>query len=455
MRLDPHEDNMRNKLSSQRINIDTDQLWNKLEEFVPEQKPRRPKAVFLLWPLLFLSISLGLLSPYRYASAFTSSADNYQNEAFANVSPSMNQENVQETIIQSTFSDGEIIKPDKEFLKQPSNEAKPNFSKLKSHKSHENSASANKESTQNSIETRNKSGSTAAMENADQSISNWNVEREQPGFMIEPFDNLNTLEIKLLTSRPYKTKKLKKIIRPKPAQIVLSLGMSAGAVVAQHLQANTAETDLLNKYKKTDSGRELIGLQLGISYPLSKKFYLRSGLNYTRAATQLSLSEDRYSRIQTDGILGVWEDNQGNLHEVEGPVYATRKTNYHANWTSHHHMFDVPVSLGFRLLHYKRNLISIEAGATYHLMHTFGGAVWDSEFYLNHDESVSDSFNHNNFSARAALEWEYQLNTTYSLFAGVQATDILLKNAGIDMTTEKRLYLINGIIGVKMYPGNL
>ncbi len=455
MKLDPHEDKMRNKLSSQRINVDTDQLWSKLEAFVPEQKPRRPKAVFLLWPLLFLSISLGLFSPYRYASAFSIGTDNFQNEAMESTMTSDLTANVKDEKTQTGITTNVKNKVATESSLQHSVGLSQNNQREKRSHAKQNSTERIAGKAENST-SELKIQKISAEENKEENVSSdQGSTAEQSRFIIEPFDKLDLLEMDALLGKPYKAKKLKRIIRPKPKQVALSLGISGGAVIQQHLQAFTTEFDILDKQKQTDTGRELTGIQIGIAYPLSNKFYLKTGLSYTRAATCLALSELRYSRVQVEGVNGVWEDNQGNVHQVEGPVHATRKINYQTSWTSYHHMLDIPLSVGFRLLHYKRNLISIEAGATYHLMHKFQGAVWDAEFYLNRDESVSDNFKHRNFSARAALEWEYRFSTSYSLFAGVQATDILLKNEGIDLITEKKLYLINGILGVKVYPGNM
>lgn len=448
MKLDPHEEKIRRKLSSQQIKIDTDQLWNKLEAFVPEQKPRRPKGVFLLWPLLFLSVTLGLLSPYRYVSAFTLDTEKFELKSRENnrvATHPANLDDKNELTIASV----------KEELNLKSEN--PGFSLNKSNT--KNNQSKSYTDSKNLTTNLNRSvGFSAISSETYKSQSQQNelkTESEETRFPVQAMDKLNVLEMSVLSQKRHKTKKLKRIIRPQPQQISLSLGMSAGGVVQHHLLAHTSEFDLVYKHKQTDTGQELMGVQLGITYPLSKKFYIRSGVNYTRAASQLSINEERYSRVLIDGINGVWEDDQGNLHQVEGQVYATRKTNYQTRWTSYHHILDVPVSLGFRMLHYKRNLISIEAGVNYHLLHQFQGAVWDSEFNLNHDTSVANNFTHNKFSARAALEWEYRLSTSFSLFAGVQARDILLHNSVNELITEKRLFLINGIVGVKLYPGNM
>lgn len=452
MKLDPHEEKMRNILSGQRIDVDADQLWRSLEKFVPEQKPRRPKAIYLIWPLMFLCISLGTMAPHKKVAA------NSHDITGANETVKGNK------VFNSDFAEAgiaEVLKSvnathsgqenDNQIQNIITHKAKANYTE--SNKLGEAGIKANK-TILKSAKSGDKYQNTDTI-NISHSTSGMTSSIQEQRILTEPFNKLQTLEINALAYKHSRVKKYKRIFPEKPKQVTLSLGLAGGIVVQEHRLAQSLETDFLEKQKQTDTGRELTGIQIGIAYPLSKKFYVKSGLNYTRAATRLTLSETRYSRVQIEGVNGLWEDEQGNLHEVSGPVYASRQTNYNVNWTSYHHMLDIPLSLGYRLKHYKRNIVSVEAGVVYHMLHKFDGAVLDSAFNLNHDDEVARNFTQNKLSVRLGLEWECRLSTTYSLFAGIQATDILLKNSGIDLTSEKRLYLINGIVGVKLYPGNM
>lgn len=127
---------------------------------------------------------------------------------------------------------------------------------------------------------------------------------------------------------------------------------------------------------------ESINLAVGLKYHLNKKFYLKTGIDYTRYAEKYETSYSSIDSVFKQGIVNINTDYAGNTLETEGRIGGIQINKTTATYYNFINTINIYLSAGYD--HYWSNFnLFYELGPIFNLNSNFNGHIATSQGIAN------------------------------------------------------------------------
>ena len=381
MKLTKQEKLIKNKMQSFEHQLDTGELWQSLAQHVPEKENKKRRGVYFVLFTIIILIGMMTIGGYLYINSTGKKPDNN----LTKITP----DNIQKETDKSI----NITKKKTKLIPQLS--LNENISSSENHKS-----------IKNNTNTKTSSNKINQVKNTEKNKQNKDINR----INTEQYNTKNTKAIQnntILSSDnnkeinrniPIKQDKLSKkeyvyfhrvknsgllpVNRNKPQltvqtannsssflkkKMILHLGISSGGFNHGFYYKKKSEKNYTEYINKIYASKPVLGINIGADYYFYKRFYINSGLFFSRLVTQLqNIEEKKVTVTETTAALITTKDNK----------YKITTYNYH-------YLVDMPVIIGFELVQGKTYKISFEAGAIFNLYTYSEGRYINEQYLLN------------------------------------------------------------------------
>ena len=447
MKLNKREKIMINKMQSLEHQVDVDEMWQSLSQYVPKNKKKKKIGLyFLLFSIVLLLITGGLLYTLSDKNNSKSIAQKNPSTNIQRTTVTQGKINNQKSILTKDDIDNKnIIKP---IINEDNNaiKIKKNIKKIINASSDINS----------NIKTEGNKRKKSPMALNSKTINTELSSKDKSVFIAESSSNsiitssgkVNLYKRKYLFFKYIIVPRLllkqhKRILVKKSVnnldfsrkKIILDIGISLGNINQVFNSHNGTANDYSGYLDSISASKPALGINVGVDYYLSNRLFINSGFCFSRLTTQLrSIKEEEVIIENRSAALVITKDNQ----------YRITAYNYH-------YLLDMPVSIGYDIVQRGNYNISIEAGAIFNLYTYSNGMYIDSKYkpisYTNTKNNPYDS--RFNIAWRSSLNVDFRLKNGFWLYikSGLLSKKINYSDKELNINEKYRILNLN--VGMK------
>ncbi len=479
MSYQEHEKHIKSSLQNYSPELDTEELWGAVAHAMPQRKKRVPIWVFWVTGLLIFA-GIGLYINMDNEESLTSNIVNKNNvltnekqqfttkkqpknnvttdTKIASKNTNINTP-IANKIIATNHTSSAIIKNDKSTAISATNIVA------------QNNLNANTTQTKNIVQevnvnqealestTKTASASPTSLNNA--AVVN---ESTQLNPTIADQSNIAKIQLEKLVINPHLLAYELGLPILEAQQIIIpvkeknstkwSIGLMAGvAHVSGTLESKTIDNDnsitaeLNNKYTQD---LPAFSSRIVVTYGISDRLSLLTGLSYTLAARRIILQDFNTTTSVVNGVTEILIDDEGNETNTLSSYTNYTTTAYDSQWHSYFETYSIPLGISYDLLHYQDLSVGIGAGIRLDLLHRDQGAIISPSYDLN-KYTVSDSYYERSMSIGYSLQlpiqyqisnrWTIAMNAEFQTFEHKINNDLSLRqySTGVVIGAQYRL----------------
>jgi len=399
MKLNKQEQIIKEKMKAFRPKVDTDQLWSSLSEHVPEKKKRGGFIYFAVAAVLLL----GITAYFSFSNSIKQDKNIVKEQIILNSKDAIVKSNSKANKIEHISDDESKIISEKLEINDNTN------------------ANANLNNTlKNRIQSKSIIKSIIDYKSLNTKNSQINIENNQivtervisENLLAKENKNIRKLSQKEIFSSHLLNTKLKPIDHKRKERIIsttLELPKTVsrnyflwniGVGFGNFKHSFTALNEESKSYAKyiNSKGMPSPSVDLGISYHFAKRFFIKTGLNYSQLVTQ---------------IHPKWEKILNEENNIPGGLKQrlVKSASYEAIAYNYQNSFDIPISFGIGLFRVNNFSISAEAGTLFNIFTYSKGVIYDELYKLYY----YDNNENNPYNKRFDIGWQGAITLDYRL----------------------------------------
>ncbi len=418
--------------------VDFEQLWGNLEPHVPQKKRRRPVFIWF-WTIGIALVSLGLWFMFDNQKTNPMASNTQPNEVVSNNSLPKSSNNVPEftnlinevsqTINQNKSqtlnSQNNVIEAENKIK----NEAPIRINQTKKLNTQsnnilsENTISPNTQKSDIAFETKNveteNNNKTAFItpiaSQVHPNITNDILIVEDENRANEVVHFLPIISTQIFRENRFQSENIK-VASKKNYNIRLQVG--AGFFTLQHKTQNNASVEN-SQFLHAEQPLEYLTAGASTDIKLSHRWYLQSGLRYSRYTTRLTNEYNDYTSSTKQGVTEIIIDESGFASNVQGSVNGTTTTNTKSKWHSYYHSVDVPITIRYLLANTHKHKIFIDGGAIFQVWAGSEGGFLSSNGQLQKYDFANNPYRPDRFGYSGGIAWEWNLTRRGTLATGL------------------------------------
>lgn len=394
MRLSKHEQIIKEKMQGFNPDLDTGALWESLNEFVPENIPKKKKRRlgFYLLFLIPLILLIGLLFNKVNVEGNKTIEKGIKNSFEKTRNEEKQILNNKESVSDNEFVVNDNSKKNKSISGNVSSES---GNRLRRNSINEEKLVGEEIYSKSPIESENIVLETEEVREVAQEIN-----RKEISFSIRK----NLLYSKLTILKPLPISKEREVLPiniitkfPKSLShnyIVWNIGVGFGSF-DHSFEPNNTNSESYVTYLESNT-KPVWSVDLGLTYNFGNGIYLNSGIAFTQLVTQIHPNWDRYldeNNPYPDGLT------QRVVSQLE----------YEAIGHNYQNIFDIPLNIGYKLFNKGKLNLSLEGGAIFNAFTYSKGVVLDKNLKLKY----YDKGDKNPYDNRFDLGWKAAINMDY------------------------------------------
>ena len=499
MSYQEHEKHIKSSLQNYSPELDTEELWGAVAHAMPQRKRRMPIWIFWVTGLLiFGGIGLYINMDSEKSSTFhivnknnvlnteikqLTSKNQPKNNVTTDtkIAPANTNTNtpIANNIKSTKHTSYSIIKNDKSTAISATHNRAQNIGEQNLEAQYivtqdivtQNNLNANTTQTKNIVQDVNVNqealeSTTKAASASPTSLNNAAVVHESTQFnpTITDQSNIAKIQLEKLVINPHLLAYELGLPILEAQQIIIpvkeknstkwSIGLMAGvAHVSGTLESKTIDNDnsitaeLNNKYTQD---LPAFSSRIVVTYGISDRLSLLTGLSYTLAARRIILQDFNTTTSVVNGVTEILIDDEGNETNTLSSYTNYTTTAYDSQWHSYFETYSIPLGISYDLLHYQDLSVGIGAGIRLDLLHRDQGAIISPSYDLN-KYTVSDSYYERSMSIGYSLQlpiqyqisnrWTIAMNAEFQTFEHKINNDLSLRqySTGVVIGAQYRL----------------
>jgi len=440
---------MINKMQSLEHQVDVDEMWQSLSQYVPNNKKKKKRGFYFLLFSMVLLITGGLLytvsdknisktivnkntsSTIQKTTVIQGNINSQKSIIIKDDIDNKNVENITKSILNE---DTKVIKIKNNIEKTiNTNSSDDNIKRTERSKKHKYPMALDSRTGNTKLTAKDKSMFIVENSNNDIKTSKGQVDLSKREYLLFEYIIVPKLLLKqhkrILANRPVNNLNLSR------KKILLNIGISLGNINQGFYSNKSTNNDYSSYLDSISTSKPALGINVGVDYYLNNRLFINSGFCFSRLTTRLqSLKEEEVIIEKRSAALVITKDNQ----------YKITAYNYH-------YLLDIPLSIGYNIVQKRYYNISIETGAIFNLFTYSNGMYIDSKYepvnYTNTKNNPYDS--RFNIGWRASLNVDFRLKYGYWLYikSGLLSKRINYSDKELNINEKYRILNLN--VGMK------
>ena len=460
MDLQNHEKWIKEQLADRKANVDSNEMWAALEQYVPEQKSRR-KGIFL-WFLagILLFGGVGAVGTYLYTNdneifeeQFVEAIEIENEELVIEVFEAERQKgykNKQEIALNTTqgqakSSNSEMnnkVSYDRLQVNSPTNSSRFSINKNLSPNidfEHDGRTSTN---TNDRGEKSLDNGLANTIAIPSQVLSNINepiANEEQFGSFNSAFLQSNSFTKILSNDRVLAMPKVEMAKSKAPLKIYLGLFTGVNYSVAKIQNRNSSEyAQFISDHKKTVPS---ISFGLHLSAKLSDHWTIHTNYQFDQLVSRLELGFFEEYQVIEGGIESILITNEGALIQGTAPIEKWVSSYSEGIWYEKTNQHSAQIALSYAIISTKRWSANLGGGIHCTLSSAVNGNTVSDEYTIVSfiESGYSNSISTINPLAISTINYQLNRNTRIGIYASYRPTTIEILTTSNSLKTNSHI----------------
>ncbi|MBK8625679.1 MAG: hypothetical protein IPN86_09030 [Saprospiraceae bacterium] len=209
-----------------------------------------------------------------------------------------------------------------------------------------------------------------------------------------------------------------KIIVSKRKKINLLFRLGVG-ISNNKFHAPQLENDLDILLNTSEKSLEYLTIGIATDFAITNKWYIQTGLKYSRYSTHIIHESNNFSLITKNGVTEININPEGEATNIIGAVSSTKVTNKRSSWHTYHHSIDLPINIRYLILKANRHKLFIDGGVMLKCWSGSQGGFVNQSNHLQKFDFSSSPYNSLKLGLNGGMSWEWHLRSTGAFYAGL------------------------------------